>query len=496
MPGRRQPRDLPEPAPAPAAPLPEPAFSEILSRLGIVVRPPDLTGEPLVWEPPLFSDAATPVPIATAPPVLSSARALVQRERWGEAKIAQGLAPQYLYSDAKGMITHHITSEKPESGRLEVMVGEAAWAIVDAFDTSTAYMHLAFSAYAARPDRQRPWAEEMQIRGSDLMKALGLWDRKDLTRAEKVLRIIEQARLLNSLAVTVSYGLPNSSRVNLSVSRMWEVSYEIAGQRHLVTSDEALPLGDPLADVIPDEVILHVKPGSWARFFLNRAGLSDGSSLYWFSYLATTVFQIDPYREPIASKLAVFLTLTLGPQNPRRKVKTLIEYAFSPEEQRATQRDRDARYNVKQAFDNALYVLSQAGWRISFPEASYPANLVPAWARPDGSASQGRLPQGYYQTFLRAVLEVWPPGDIPQRLAANRTSLSGGKRPKTRGRQLTGEEIRQGREALGMSQKQLGDILGRSQAWVAKIEHGTRTPSPEDLARLRAVLDKSGGARA
>ena len=200
-PGRRQPRDLPEPAPAPETVLPKPTLPEILSRLGVEIRPPpDLVGPP-GWEPPLFTDA-TPVPIATAPPVLSSARALVQRDHWGEAQIARGLAPQFLYADSKGVITHYITSEQPESGRLEVMVGEAAWAIVNSFDTSAAYMHLAFSAHAAR--QERPWAEEMRLRGSDLMRDLGLWDRKDLTRAEKVLRIIEQARLLNSLAVQLA----------------------------------------------------------------------------------------------------------------------------------------------------------------------------------------------------------------------------------------------------------------------------------------------------
>lgn len=492
-PGRRQPRDLPEPAPAPETALPEPTLPEVLSRLGIEIRPPpDLIGPP-GWEPPLFTDA-TPVPIATAPPVLSSARALVQRDHWGETQITRGLAPQFLYSDAKGVIRHYITSEQPESGRLEVMVGEAAWTIVNSFDTSTAYMHLAFSAHAAR--QERPWEEEMRIRGSDLMRDLGLWDRKDLTREEKVLRIIEQARLLNSLAVWLEWSLSDTKRFSISISRMWEVSYEIAGQKHLATD---AGLEDPLADVIPDEVILHVKPGLWARSFLNRPGLAGGSSLNLFSYLADTVFKIDPYREPVASKLAVFLTLTWAPQNPRRKVKTLIDYAFPAEDLTATLQGRDARYNVKQAFDNALYALSQAGWRITFPEASYPANLVPAWARPDASAPQGRLPKGYWPAFLKAVLEVQPPGDIAQRLAANRGILpGGGAKKKARGgpRKLTGEEIRQGREALGMSQKQLGSILGKSQAWIARIERGTRNPSPEDLARLQAVFEQSGGAQA
>lgn len=495
MPGR-PPKDRPKPAPAP--PAPEPSVSDILTRLGITPQPPPelLGGEVVGWEPPLFLDAR-PVPIATAPPVLSSARALVQRDHWTATEIAKGLAPQFLYTDAKGVITHYITSEQPESGRLEVMVGEAAWAIVNAFDTSAAYMHLAFSAHAAR--QEKPWAEDMRLRGSDLMRDLGLWDRKDLTREEKVLRIIEQARLLNSLAVQLEWTLSDSKRFVVQISRMWEVSYEIAGQKHLIADEGPDLLADPLANVTPDEVILHVRPGLWARSFLNRTGLAGGSSLNWFSYLADTVFRIDPYREPIASKLAVYLTLTWAPHVPRRKVSTLVDFAFPAALREAAQHDRDARYNVKQSFDNALYVLSQAGWRITFPEASYPANLVPGWARPDGSGPQGHLPRGYWPAFLQAVLEVQPPGDIAQRIAANRGLLpgkTGAKRSKARLQPLTGEEVRQGRVALGLSQQQLGEILGRSQAWVALIERGKRTPGQEDLARLRAVLEESGGEQA
>lgn len=493
MPGR-PPKDRPKPAPAP--PAPEPSVSELLTRLGITLRPPPelLGGEVASWEPPLFTDAR-PVPIATAPPVLSSARALVQRDHWKDTEIAKGLAPQFLYTDAKGVITHYITSEQPESGRLEVMVGEAAWAIVNAFDTSAAYLHLAFSAHAAR--QERPWAEDMRIKGSDLMRDLGLWDRKDLTREEKVLRIIEQARLLNSLAVQLEWTLSDSKRFVVQISRMWEVSYEIAGQRHLIADEGQALLADPLANVTPDEVILHVRPGLWARSFLNRAGLAGGSSLNWFGYLADTVFRIDPYREPIASKLAVYLTLTWAPQIPRRKVSTLVDFAFPAVVREAAQHDRDTRYNVKQSFDNALYVLRQAGWRITFPEASYPANLVPGWARPDGSGPQGHLPRGYWPAFLQAVLEVQPPGDIAQRMAANRglPGKEGAKKSRARSQPLTGEEVRRGRLALGLSQQQLGEILGLSRSWVAHVERGTRTPGPEELARLRAVFEESGGER-
>ena len=494
--GRRQPRERPEPAPAPG--VPEPPLPDVLAGLGAarVLEYGNLAGEPLGLEAPLFLDSG-PVPIATAPPVISGARALVQGDNWSPTPLPQGLGPEYRYKDTRGWITHNITAQDPESGRLECLIGDQAWKIVNAFDTPTAFLHLAFSAYAAR--QEKPWAGEMQIRGTDLINALGLGHRKDLSKAEKLGRIVTQARLLNSLGVCIDWALPNSPRWVVNLSRMWEVSFTVTGQSRLRLPAEADLPADPLLDRIADEVILNVRPGKWAEFFLNRGGLKAGSSLFWVGYMAESVLQFDPYQEPIASRLAVLLTLTLGTGNPRRTVQPLIDYAFSAAEREAAQHGRDARYNVKQAFDNALHTLSRAGWRITFPEGSYPAYLVPAWARSPGSAPAGRLPRGYWPAFLKATLEIRPPGDIPERLAANRGQLpgqAGAKKAKARPRSMTGEEVRQARTRRGLSQKQLGDILGKSQTWVARVERGTRTPAPEDYARLRAIFAESGREQA
>ncbi len=51
-----------------------------------------------------------------------------------------------------------------------------------------------------------------------------------------------------------------------------------------------------------------------------------------------------------------------------------------------------------------------------------------------------------------------------------------------------GAKIRQFRERLGMSQKQLADALGLNQSAVALWETGKTTPTNQNLIRLADIL--------
>lgn len=479
------------PAPIPIkTPLPE-----VLRRLGLDAGPSlfeALQGQPEV-EGPLFTTSAAEI-VSTAPPVISGAHALLRGDQWSPVAIGKGSTPEYRYQFKRGLVTHNIAADNPETQRLDYVVGDAAWGLVNAFDTPTAFLHLLFAAHAAQ--QEKPWEGLMALRGTDLINALGLGRRKDLTKAEKLDRLTQQALLLGTLGVRLNWTFPNSQKVMDNFSRMWEVSVTRIGQKHLPGGEAA----EDGQDLIPDEVIISVRPGQWSRYFLNREGLKDGSSLFWTGYMAASTLQFDPYQEPVASKLAIHFTLTMAPGQPRRNVRPLVEFAFSAEEREAAHADRRRRHDLKQQFDNALYALSRAGWRISFPEATYPAYLVPDWARPDGSGPRPQLPHGYFEAFLRAAFEVRPPVDLPQRLALAPPQVPAegepAKQPSAKRSRMTGEEIRKARKAAGMSQQQLGDLLQKSRAWVAHVERGTRTPSPGDQTQLRRIFAQTGGDQA
>jgi DNA-binding transcriptional regulator YiaG len=429
------------------------------------------------------------VAVSTAPPAISGAQALIRKDLWYQTSQNPSSRLEYRYQDSKGTIFHNIATGSSETGGFEYVVGDQAWSFVKNFDTPTALLHLLFCAHAAR--QNRPWAEEMHISGTDLIRHLGLGHRKDLKKVEKIQEIVHHAHLLNSLTVSFEWSRSTSRRFIVSISRMWEISYTFSFKK----SSE--PHGVYQNEWRPDEVILTVRPGKWAEFFLNRDGLKDGSSLFFTGYLAETILRLNPYTEPIACRLAILLTLTWNPQTARRKVRNLIEYAL-PANLRAdaVAGDRRKQYEAKQHFDQALFSLDQAGWRISFPRESYPSDLVPRWARQNHNSS--RSPRRYWQSFTEAVLEIQAPGEIPTMMAANRRfSMRSGRQKSTRSRsqKTLGTDVRRSREAVGMSQRDLAVAIGRSRSYVAMIESGNRIPLSDDADRIRGVLKTESGER-
>lgn len=56
---------------------------------------------------------------------------------------------------------------------------------------------------------------------------------------------------------------------------------------------------------------------------------------------------------------------------------------------------------------------------------------------------------------------------------------------------MAGNRIRECRTLLGITQSELGDLLGIGKSSISEWEHGKRTPSLKDLARLAAALKVS-----
>lgn len=56
---------------------------------------------------------------------------------------------------------------------------------------------------------------------------------------------------------------------------------------------------------------------------------------------------------------------------------------------------------------------------------------------------------------------------------------------------IIGDKIKRARKAKGMSQEELGDILGVSKVSICGYEMGTRTPTMEKFIKLVDILDLS-----
>lgn len=60
---------------------------------------------------------------------------------------------------------------------------------------------------------------------------------------------------------------------------------------------------------------------------------------------------------------------------------------------------------------------------------------------------------------------------------------------------MTGVQLRQARQDLGMTQAQLGNIMGRGQSFVSELENGSRSPTKIHVAFIRLLLKWKDGKK-
>lgn len=438
----------------------------------------------LKTETPLFQTSDIAI-VATPGVMLSSVQSLIRKDLWKDDQEGK----PFLRRDFSGnrFVEHYIAAWDPSSRYPEALAGKAAWKIIEQFGVSTAYMHLAFSAYAAEQDR--PWTGMFHLKGTDLIKMLGMDRRTDLTRAEKFKEIAKQAHLLGSLGVWVAWS-EGKMDLNVRTSRMWDVAVDLHGQLGLFGKEREK---EKLTE--PTEITITVRPGLWTEKFLNQEGHRAGTALRQFGYLAKETLKINPYQKELAARLAVYLTI-MGRMRETYRVKTLLE-AVEPKEVLAiAQQDFRQRYRLKQRWDDALLDLKELSWKIEFNPETYPEEIRPEWALPgDRHQISRKLPTGYLNILLEARITIAQPEPIPQ-LITTGTELSLHKNPtltKASGTStriwLTGSQVKKAREAKGWSQRNLATIIGKNQSWIARFEKDKQKIQPEDQEQLQKVLD-------
>ena len=404
--------------------------------------------------------------------MLSSTQALLRRDLW--TKNADG-QPVYRRHFSQGrVIEHYITSADPTSQSPEALAEHAAWQIVEQFGIPTAYLHLVFAAHAAL--QPAPWEGRFRLRGSDLLKTLGMAKRTDVAKPDKLKEIAKQAELLGSVGVWVVWR-EGKRDLTVRASRMWDVALDVHGQP-----------GREAGGAAPTDITLTVRPGLWTEKFLNRAGRDAGLALRHFGYLAQATLRINPYQEELAAKLAVYLTI-MSRLRATYRVHTLLAAVEPASVLQQASSHRQQRYRFKRRWDEALLTLHEHRWQIDFDPLTYAVAIRPDWALPEELPPHLRhLPSGYFAQLLAATLTLTPPEPIPSLLAAG-LALPTRAAPRAPVARLQGADIRQARLAKGWSQQHLAALVGKSQQWVAFIERGQRTLQPEDHTTMRTLLD-------
>lgn len=417
--------------------------------------------------------------LPTSIPIASSIRAQLRPDLWTQDANRAAVFQYRSKSNPQNYIEHYITNP----GDIALLPWEAAEQIINKFGFDTVKLQLIFAARAMEEDE--PWKTTFTLRATDIIKLLG-WDRNHSTNLpDKRNAIATTAYALSCLLVksvwVEGYGR-RTVDASTPIGRMWDVLIEPHGQFDWVTGKIEKP----------DEVYITVSPGLWTKNFLNRAGSKAKEALHQFGYLAKDILRIDPYHNELALRLAIQLTLDarirVRNRNPYDyQVKTLLEDMMAKSQIEQALLDKHKARDLKNRWNSALNLLVSLGWQIEYDPETYLE-----WIRP---GSQAPKPPNWRQKkmiewLLQAKLTIKPPHPIPELLG--RVQEPRKLAPKLDApapiAELTGEQIRQGRERQGWSRKELGGFLNLSADYIGKLERGDRFITPDLEKKLRKLL--------
>lgn len=428
---------------------------------------------------PLFQDVEVER-VATGYPILTGAQALINSQ-WQD-----GEYPHWKKLVGEGFIQHQIVRQSPSKQQIELVPGKAAWEIIQQFGPEAAYVFLIFSSYAT--DSEEPWAEQIRLKGTDLIRLFG-WDKRtDITIAQKLKKIGHLVELVCSLSVLVSNINIGTKRYNVERGAMWILEgLGYAGQLAL-TVDVNQPGSSSYEPGDPDELFIKVRPGVWTEKFLNASNTDAKESLYQYGYLAKSTLQINPYRQRLASKLAIFLTIMSRIRDDGRyEVKTLLERLEPKELLETVQADRSRRIKLINQWDSALLTLKELGWEIGFDLATYPDSIRPAWSLKDG-ADSGYRPRNWLSKWLNAIVIIKPSVKIQEKLGGSAPVALKATRTLVQSPQFSADMIQAALDKKGMTKAHLADALQVDRSLVTRWLKGQRTIQPKHLVQIKAFL--------
>jgi hypothetical protein len=460
-----------------------PAFSldDLEELLSIRSQPPSIA------EPALFQDREIER-VATGYPILTGAQALINNQ-WED-----GEYPYWKKLVGEGFIQHNIVRQIPSTQQIELVPGKAAWEIIQQFGPEAAYVLLIFSSYATETDR--PWEQQIHLRGTDLVRLFG-WDKRtDITVGQKLKKIGRLVELVCSLSVLISNINVGANRYNVARSAMWLLEeLEYSGQLALtMDADQPGVLKYEAGD--PDELHIKVRPGSWAEKFLSTKESSGKEALCQYGYLAKSTLQINPYRQRLASKLAIFLTIMSRiRRDGRYEVGTLLERLEPKELIAAIQTSKQRRNALITQLDNALLTLHELGWQIEFDAETYPDCIRPDWSVNDDSDQTRTRPRNWLATWLKAIVTIKPTTLIQEKLGSGRSTKTernleylGSGENSDRSRPMTGMELLTALEAKNWSKAKLAKELGVDRSLITRWIKGERVIQPKHHLQIQRLL--------
>lgn len=463
-------------------------------------------------ERPLFENK--PIErMATGAPVISATQAYLKPPDWsGDAK--DSLCFPKVFGKGRYIEFYILNNQEHQPGFITHLAEKE---ILDRYGVMAARLHAVFATYAAL--QHEPWKEPFNLRGTELIKTLGLHRTNRMNKSQKLKGVADLAWIVGTLGTVIHWYEGNLDLRVTRKSPMWTILYvEEFYQPELIQGTAEL-----------SEVVIRVMPGAWAEKFLNKVGAQQRKALYQYGFINQDVFDLDHHKQELAAALALYLTQNRrSHSNGKYRIQTLLEAIMSIQEIDSIRRSRLKRSRFIKRFYSVLEALTEIGFNFQFSEL-FPKALRPAWATlpnenegeldPVATAPKDeRLPEGFFDTWLTCCVSITAPLSIEaavkefeqkntettKRISTRREIKSTQSRESNEGQsgqqqslgastqpeRLTGAMVQQARFTIGMNQTELGRVMGRSQSWVRDIENKLKDQpvSPKYVEKLREVL--------
>jgi hypothetical protein len=397
-------------------------------------------------------------------------------------------------------IEHQIICQNPETKWIELVPSKAAWESIQQLGPEATHMLLIFATSAT--DSTPPWKNQIQLKGTELVKLLGWDNRTDLTLDSKFKRIGSLVQLICGLSISISILDLEQQTYTISTSPLWLLEgLEYSGNLTL-TSNNYPTEATKFEAKDPNELVIQISPGSWIEKFLPDQDVAAREKLQQYGYLAKSTLQINLYHKRLAAKLAIFLTvMSRMHPNGRYRIATLLEALESQEFIEAIQQDSDQQNLLIEEWDDALLILTQLGWEIRFDPRTYPRALQPNWSQTEGSPTHKQIrPKEWLTQWLNAHLAITPTTLIQHRLAVSQAFSTGqtgfnyasgnsGEMLQTP-TVIPGYALEMALAAKGLSKAKLAEQLNLDRSMVTHWIKGSRPIQPSHREKLWQLLGR------
>ena len=475
---------------------------------------------------PLFNQRSIEMTAAGAP-VISATQAYLKHPDWSEYE-ENRLHFHRSFGKGRHIEFYILNKQKHQPG---FITSFAESEILRLYGIHAARLHAVFATYAVQ--QKEPWKEPFTLFGSDLIKILRIHTGNKLKKADKLKAIADLAWVLGTLGAKIQWQEGSLDLTIVERSLIWIVNVKEQYQNDL---------NGRLGELI--EVEIEVQAGQWTRNFLNREGEKQRSALYQYGFINQDIFSIDPYKKELSASLALYLIQNRRSHpSGRYRIRTLLEAVISSQEIELIKKDKLKRSRLVKRFYGLLEDLININFTIEFDE-EFPADLRPIWAeeliddtirdREIGAIEQ-RLPGGFFVQWLHGIVIITPPAPIEQELKTleekiaesqaqdpnyapdtasknNEATLEAAddlitvdatviddfeddededlEEPEPGPPPFTGTDVRELRQAAGMSQMELAIAMGMSQSWVRNLESKwlNRAIKPIYVEQLKKVL--------